>query len=486
MKLDVLISLCFVGIAFMSCDPYPRELERMEAALKQADSIYGKGENDTALFIPNLAEASSFFADKKQYGKAALAALYNGYAEKDYDKVEAMASFKEAERYGGMVHDSLTVARAQYQMGRMLYYEGAIKESLAYFRKADAGFKKHAAERAIVRNVMAASYIMLREFDSAQTCLDRSLLYADLGQSADARRKALNNYAVFYQLNGAYEKSIKCLKLVDIENGEQQLLNYMNLAEAFDLANMTDSAECYYNKMKQNIEDADVKIETKCAAYEDLFELAERHGNWEEAIGYRKNYEELLLQSLHINNQKNVYRIHQQYDHESLQNALNRKIANRQRIIVFVCGLLAFLTAVLAILQHRIALKTKQETEAKERALYYVQQYYDMLSKQRETIQKAAIVMENKNNRWMLNDLIRTVLGTKDPWEAIEEVFQKLHPEEYQNMDRQFPDLTELERKDLILSRFNVSRQDEAMLLHISIHLVDKTRQKTKEKTLKK
>lgn len=150
-----------------------------------------------------------------------------------------------------------------------------------------------------------------------------------------------------------------------------------------------------------------------------------------------------------------------------------------------VGGLLLLLTIALAVLQHRIAVKTKQETEAKERALYYIQQYYETLSKQGKTMQKVAVVMENKDDWALLDELNKTVFGKKTPWEAIEEVFFKLHPEEPQNIDRLYPDLTELERKDYILSHFDVSRQDEALLLDVNIHSIDKLRQKTKEKNLK-
>ena len=85
---------------FAACSPYPRESERMAEAMRQAEAVYGDGsllvETDTVLFIPGLAEASGYYAGKRQYGKAALAALYNGYTERDFDKEAAMASFKEA------------------------------------------------------------------------------------------------------------------------------------------------------------------------------------------------------------------------------------------------------------------------------------------------------------------------------------------------------------------------------------------------------
>lgn len=112
-----------------SCGPYSSEARRMDAAFEQARLVYGEGENDTLLFIPELDKASAYYASKKQYDKAALSALYHGYAEMDYDKAEAMEAFSNAERYGLLVNDCLTMARAQYQMGRMLYKDRIEKEA---------------------------------------------------------------------------------------------------------------------------------------------------------------------------------------------------------------------------------------------------------------------------------------------------------------------------------------------------------------------
>ena len=486
MKTHVLIWFGFVAAIFMACSPYPRVSERMEAAMRQADSIYREGENDTAMFIPGLAEASTYFAEKKQYANAALAALYNGYAEKDYDKAEAMESFKKAEHYGEIAHDSLTMARAQYQMGRLLYYEGSIMAGLVCSKKADKSFGKHYAERAVVQNGMATSYIMLSEYDSALTCLNKSLSYSDLGKSDDVLIKALNNYAVLYELQGKYDKALEHLRMVKPVNDEQRVLNYLNFGVVFLALNEMDSVDYYYENLKKLLDKTKIIGETKCSVYKALSEHAERIGDFETAIDLRKELEGVLSKLIEIRNQKNADRIQQKYDYESLQNALNRKIANRQRIIVMVVGLLLLLTIALAVLQHRIAVKTKQETEAKERALYYIQQYYETLSKQGKTMQKVAVVMENKDDWALLDELNKTVFGKKTPWEAIEEVFFKLHPEERQNMDRLYPDLTELERKDYILSYFDVSRQDEALLLDINIYTIDKLRQKTKEKTQNK
>ena len=291
--------LVIYAIIVSSCSPYPRESERMEAALKQADSVYREGENDTAMFIPGLAEASTYFAEKKQYANAALAALYNGYAEKDYDKAEAMESFKKAEHYGEIAHDSLTMARAQYQMGRMFYDDYMQTAALDLFKNAFAEFGQHYSERALTTNMMACCFMILKEFDSAAYYFEQSLHYADLGHSNITKRKALNNFAVLHQLRGKYDDAIECLRLVNPENEEQRLLNYLNLGDIFMASGNLDSARYYYENLEELLDKAKVeKGETKFSVYRSLSNYAERNGDLKTAIDFKNEYEALIFDIL--------------------------------------------------------------------------------------------------------------------------------------------------------------------------------------------
>ena len=331
-------------------------------------------------------------------------------------------------------------------------------------------------------------YIMLNQFDSAEFHLQNSLLDAQKCHSTKLELKAWNNLAVLYQLQGNYDKSIDCLRNAlrqDNLDEEETVKILLNLSNTFLVKGEVDSTALYLRRLEEIDSDGKIKNDTKLSAYGALLRFAEKQGDETAALRYREKHENILYDVMKQRQEQSVYRIQKQYDYEALQNALNRKIANRQRIIVIVGGLLLLLTIALAVSQHRVAVKTKQEAEAKERALFYIQQYYDTLSKEGKTMQKVAVVMENKGDSILLEELSKTVFGKKDPWDAIEEVFFKLHPEKRQNMDRLYPDLTELERRDYILSYFDVSRQDESLLLDISIHTIDKLRQKTKEKTLK-
>ena len=114
------------------------ERERMAMALLQAETFFGCkdgvhtvstispimdddffGDSTGAVYTnPELERAAAYYAKKKQYDKAALAALYSGFMQQHYNENEnAMCSFKEAEQYGSLVADSLTMAQAQYWMG---------------------------------------------------------------------------------------------------------------------------------------------------------------------------------------------------------------------------------------------------------------------------------------------------------------------------------------------------------------------------------
>jgi len=106
-----------------------RERERMDMALLQAEALFGdRGQEispvmDDDFFddrgnvstSPELERAAAYYARKEDYPKAAHAALYSGFVQQHYDEKEnAMRSFKEAEKYGMMAGDSLTMARAEY------------------------------------------------------------------------------------------------------------------------------------------------------------------------------------------------------------------------------------------------------------------------------------------------------------------------------------------------------------------------------------
>ena len=97
--------------------------ERMQAVVAEVRAKYKVYEDisqDDQIF-----EAYDYFVRQKDYGNAAPAALYSGcvrQAKKEYES--AMNCYKEADKYGRMVGDSVSAAFAQYYIGDLLNNSG--------------------------------------------------------------------------------------------------------------------------------------------------------------------------------------------------------------------------------------------------------------------------------------------------------------------------------------------------------------------------
>ena len=287
------------------------ESRRMEAALEQGALLYGQGENDTLVFVPELDHAAAYFAERKQYGKAAHAALYNGYAQVACkDKPAAMQSFKEAEHYGDLANDSLTVAWAQYEVGRLLFSEVRTEEAFSVLRKSDETFGSDLTGRSLANNMMACCFLVKHEYDSAIVYLEKSLDFAELGKSDLAKRKALNNLVVLHSLTGDYPKAFDAINRIRTEvSSLDTLLLYLNIADLHLASGSLDSANYYFHRLETMVSEVSARDETKVSVYEALSRFAEKQGNYQSALVYRKSHEDLMYKIQLTIEKNNVYRI---------------------------------------------------------------------------------------------------------------------------------------------------------------------------------
>ena len=495
-----------------------RERERMDMALLQAEALFGeRGQEispvmdddffDEHAYIstsPELERAAAYYAKKKQYAKAAHAALYSGFVQQHYDEKEAaMRSFKEAEQYGGLEGDSLTVARAEYWMGGMLYDEGREHEAMELFKAANKGFGNRSIDCAKAQNSMACCYMLVGENDSAAMCLDQSLACAYKGNSSIMRHKVMNNYAVLCQLQGKYERSIHFLKQLEVEPDSSRLpLLYLNLGDTYINYGKPDSAAFYYNQLEDLLPKAKVKDETKASVYNALSRFAKSQGNDSLALSYREKHETLQYEVMQLRNDQSVYRIQQQYDYESLRNAMNQKIILRHRIIlvismVAILGLIAF-----AISRIKLAQTRREEAKANANLFHFMQQNKALVESNKEkdlkvldatqqlsgllyaklmAMQKLDYCLKTPKDKIALKDLEKEVFGGGDHWEAVKEALEVLYPGLWETIGLKYPDMDEMERRVCMLSHLKLSRLDEATLLGISTSVLDKLRTKVRK-----
>ena len=494
------------------------ERQRMDMALLQAEALFADRGNEISPVMdddffddhanvvstsPDLERAATYYASKKQYAKAAHAALYSGFVQQHYDEKEAaMQSFKEAEQYGRLAGDSLVVAQAQYKMGRLLFINGMKEDALVLLQTADKGFGNLFVEKALVENMLAVCYMVKGEYEITEHYLHQSLLYADKGHSVMVKRKVLNNYAVLYRLQKKYGQAIACLRKIAEEpnfDDTKLLLLNMNYGDVYYEMNKLDSAALYYKQVDMLLPENHVKMETKASAYKSLSKFAENQDNAILALQYWKQYNYWLNEVRDVRERNNVFAVQKKYDYESLQNTMNRKLARTQQIIAIVIVLfLCFVT----IFLFRSAQRSKREAEAnanlfhfmqqnkalvesnmaqERRALDATQQLSDMLQAKFKTMQKLSFSIENPKNKIALKDLEKEVFGDGEHWEAVIEVLDALYPGLWESITLKYPEMNEMEQRVLMLSRFKLSRMEEAALLGISTSVLDKLRTKVRK-----
>ena len=519
------------------------ERERMDMALLQGEALFrnvpldddGFEDSDYRVATsPELERAADYYARKKRYAKAAHAALYSGYVQQHYNEKEvAMRSYKAAEQYGLLSNDSLTVARAEFWMGKLLFYEGRHQEVLNALKSAYNHSEKQSIDRAAIENSIATVHVLLGQTDSAEYFLQRSLACAATESAAKLKNKVLNNFAVLYRLQGKHEQAISYLQQLGrlcLKDQEKAML-CLNFGKTFAALGEMDSVAFYFQRLENLLELSNIKEETKVSGYEALFRFARLQGCDSLLFKYHEKHKDALCEVMYQHQGQALFRIQRQYDYETLQNAMSHKLMRRHRIIILisivaVLGLIAF-----ALSRVRLARMRKLEAEAKTRLFHFMQQNKELLDRQKEnekmradllqqqsdkeivyqelmsenhtykevyqeyakkysvaenkeleTIVKLAVFLKNKGEKAFLDNLKHTVFNDESPWDAVYTVFDNLYPNVRDNFGKQHPELTEMERKDFILSFFKVSRDEEAAMLDTTIHTVDKLRNSVRKK----
>ena len=493
------------------------ERERMDMALLQAEALFGDhgqeispvmdddffDEHATLSTSPELEHAAAYYAGKKQYAKAAHAALYSGFVQQHYNEKEAaMRSFKEAEQYGKLAIDSLTVAQAQFKMGKMLLDTGMKQEALAMLQTAHSNFGNRFVDKALTQNILSVCYLLQGDFDNAETYLHQSLLDMEISQSEvnKLNRKIWNNYAVLYRIQGKHDQAIDCLYRMMEDSGLDEneiFMSSLNLGNVFFDIKEMDSAAKYYQHIEDIMPTVNLKKETIASAYSALSRFAEKQNDAVLALQYREKHEKILYDLMLQQQEQTIYRTLQQYDYESLQNEMNRKLIQRQHVITFFGVLTIIGLIALAVSQIRLAKTRKQEAETNANLFHFMQQnkslvesnmsqerkvldatqqLSDMYFAKFKTMQKLSFSIENPKNKIALKELEKAVFGDGEHWDGVIDVLDVLYPGLWESITFKYPEMEEMERRVFILSRFKLSRMEEAALLGISTSVLDKLR----------
>ena len=487
------------------------ERERMDMALLQAEALFGDHGQEISPLMdddffddhaplstsPELERAAAYYAGKKQHAKAAHAALYSGFVQQHYDEKEiAMRSFKEAEQYGKQAVDSLTVAHAEYWMGKMLIDDGMEQEALKSFMVSERYIGNHNADRSTIENSKAVVYILMGQHNDAELCLRQSLLYAEKGHTDRVKRKIHNNYSVLYRLEGKYGEALNSLQQMindqSLDNKERLVL-YLNIGNVYFDMGVKDSTACYFQFMEELLPIVNLKAETKVAAYGALFRFAESQDDKTTALQYHENHEKILYDLMLQQQEQTIFRIQQQYDYESLQNVMNKKIIQRHITILIISILLLITTIFILFLQYRHKQLLKSEEEMKQQLDCLKQDLLQTVKTSvldHEISTRLRLILKVHDKSLQGNDpkkewqslAWQIMNGEQEAFEAARSVLETAYPKLYSTIKENYPDLTETEAKICLLSCSDLSNTEIAELLGLSTNTVNQNRSNLRKK----
>lgn len=439
--------------------------------------------------MPELERSAEYFAEKGDYLKASYGALYSGYVLHEFRDDAAMICFKDAAKYAEITGDSLTYARAQKNVARLLYESYMIDQAIDVLMKTENYFGNNYAERVNVLNSMAVLNILLKRFVVAEKCLEQGLTYLNLKASPNMYWKVVNNFSVCCREQGKIDDAIGYLRNLDDESDTTKILiHYLNYGKTFVKGLQYDSAAYYFNEVKKLLPSAKIKDETIVSAYGAFSAFEELRKDYASALLYRKMHENLQFEIQEKLRKDNLYHINQKYDYETLQNTMNRRIISNYRIEMMMAVVIISVLAVALALYYRIIQKNKKEAEMKATLLRVmkdnenlIQDKSDNLAEKLRSMQRLEILSKDHKDKYLLANLENEMFGDKNHWEVMTDLFNTIYPGLYDSLKEKYPDMSELERRVYMLNDFKLSRLDEALLLDVSTSVLDKARGKVKK-----
>ena len=507
---QLLLLLIGVVLLLPACNPKSKT-ERMQAVVADVRAKYKAYEdisNDDQIF-----EAYDFFVKQKDYENAAPAALYSGcvrQAKKEYES--AMNCYKEADKYGRLVGDSVSAAFAQYYIGDLLNNSGNEAEAIANYKASAELWGDSLSRKAKCLNAVAMMHIVTDAYDSAFVYLAQALQFAQTANDNVTEASVWNNYSVAYQLLDENDAALDCLrKTLPLTDKKRRPIALLNLAKVYLALDERDSLEYYKTQLLKAIETVECKPETMAAVYGFLIKDALSKGDYEDAYQFEKQHEKVALDLLSDQSQSSVLEIQKKYDFEAQANQHNRQMLSRQRLIIVLTIVLIAALVVVSVLilnalkKKRIEaeinanlLELKKRNAQQQQEQSKMQAQYDELQKQTaqqselqaefgdklkdEYLQKCNIIRcfevlsRDRSNPIAFKDLEKSLFEGEDHWVGFEAAFEGVHPGFIAFVHKQYPDLSELEFRYCLLSHFKLSRQEYADVLGCSVYNVDKIR----------
>lgn len=390
-------------------------------------------------------------------------------------------------------------------------------ESLYYLILAQKYTPIKTAEYASIIDNIGINYFRMGNDKAAESYFNKAAVLAKQIDNKLRYAKALGNLALIKQKKGDLQAAISLLKEdIEISENEQSDQNTMyasillaelyvknnNLAQAEEILNKAKEiadSKSYFKKSElqiiklkldilkqQNKTDNELALRRRMIVLEDSLknkdgDIAISNANW-------------VIQKTKF--QQNINRTANEVKNESA-------MKNMYAIVI----IMAFISAIFIFLNFKKQLKNRQLkynqkvtllelekiktehklTEAHENLnaqIDYLKDKNIQIKKLKSEIdhikQSSSHYLEKENKK--LSTLLESHLMTENNWNTFKREFQKEHPEFYQLLQNDFPEITDSNKRILLLQKLNFNNNEIAELLGITPDAVKKSKQRLKKK----
>ncbi|OXA82005.1 Tetratricopeptide repeat-containing protein [Flavobacterium aquidurense] len=443
--------------------------------------------------------------------------VYYLYHNRDYVNLTPML-LKITDRIEQIDPKQLILAGESFKkIGWMMQTFGDYENSFHYFDLAKRHTTKKTSEYVAILDGIGMNYFRIEKLKQAESYFQQTALLATQIHDEVRYAKAIGNLAQVKQKKGDYKSAIDLLKKdirISENNKNDQNTMYASvlLAKLYILTKNFDKAEqtlnniqnivhskSYFEKLEFEIIRLKLEILKKQNKTNNELQLRRRMLTLEDSLKTRDSDEAI--------NQANWMIQKSQF-----QNNINKKETKLKEEYVLrtmYVSIIVFVIALGLVLLHFSKKKQKAsqfeydqtvnllETEKKntEKKLYEthanLNDHLVYLREKNSQIKKLNIEIDNikrsssynlEKKSGKLNTLLQSHLMTEENWENFKREFQKEYPDFYFKLQKDFPEITDSNKRILLLQKLNFNNTEIAGILGITSDAVKKSKQRIKKK----
>jgi tetratricopeptide (TPR) repeat protein len=228
-----------------------------------------------------------------------------------------------------------------------------------------------------------------------------------------------------------------------------------------------------------------------------LYQIYKKLGNWQQALKYHEVFQQVSDSLLNDNKIQELTRLQMQYEYDKIEKDNDAKRLKTKMTYIILLSAITVISIILALLfflarsrNTRIQLekeKLEKDMLIKNKELttnvLYLLQKNELINSITSRLLKLKENLKEENIQPLQKIIVDLQSITeKEVWEEFEYRFQSVHEEFYQNLKKEFPDLTPSEIKLAAFLRLNMTTKEIASITNQSVNSLETARYRLRKK----